>query len=164
MKKLAGFLTFLLCLSLFQLAALNGDEFNSSVDFPVTLEDLCNFVESQPEEVIQAVIAQDRIFLIIGVVDARKIVPTEGDEFLGEIEAITGQWQGLEEVKMFRCITQYRGDQFARMIPARRSRTADPNEIPLNVTVLQAVKLIGTRDYMGQRIPLLEGLNIRIIR
>jgi len=164
MKKLIFSLCILVLSGVLSLAALDGDSFNAAVDFPVTLEDLCNFVESQPAEVIQSVAGQDRIFLIMGVVDARTIVPTENDEFLGEIEIVTGQWQGLEEVKMFRAVTRFQGQQFAGMIPARRSRNANPNEIPLNVTVLEAVKLVGTREYSGTVIPVLEGLNIRIIR
>lgn len=163
MKKLIICIVLCLCAGLFSLSALDGDEFNGHVDFMVTLEDLCNFVESQPEDVIRTVIVQDRIFLIVGTVTTRQVISADEADYVGELEIITGQWQGLEDVKIFRGVTRFSGPQFAGMIPARRSRTADPREIPVNVSVLQAVKLIGIRDFQGKPVPVFEGINIRIL-
>ncbi len=153
----------LVFLTLFPAVSQSDMDFHTMVDFNVTLDALCDFVETQDSDVIESVIEQNRIFIITGSIAARQVINPDAETFLGEFDLVSGQWFGVEEVKMYKGILQFTGPRFSAMIPARRSRRANPDEVPLNSFVLVPVRLVGFRENDGITVPVLEGLSLRII-
>ena len=162
MKKLILSIFLIIC-CLIPVTGQTAVEFLTMVDFYAQLEHLCEFVENQPDEIVAQVIQQQRVFLITGPIAAREIIVPEAENFVGEFEIVSGQWIGLEDVKMYRGFVQFYGPQFSNLIPAAGSRRSSPEEIPLNANVLIPVLLAGVREYEGVRVPVFEGIEIRIL-
>ncbi|MBI9103557.1 MAG: hypothetical protein JEY99_14180 [Spirochaetales bacterium] len=153
----------LLTLILLPVIGQSDVDFHNLVDYNAKLEDLCGFVASQPSEVVDSVVQQNRIFLVTGSISSRLVLDADQETYAGEFEIVSGQWIGLEDVQMYRAVIQFHGPQYSQMIPARRSRNANPNEVPLNSFVMVPVLLTGVREYEGVIIPVLEGIGMRII-
>ena len=134
------------------------DDFNSVVDFASTLSEL-------DQAAMGGGTLPSRFVIIEGAVAARQVINGEADQYLGELELITGEWVGVEKVVRYECILQLVGPEFASAIPARRSRTANPAEISLNTRVLAVAKAVSIRQLDdGTTIPVLRAYFIRKIQ
>lgn len=158
MKKLFAWI--FLVMILFPVSAEDHEDFSGVVDFTVTLKILNSpsFQELEPQS--------DQYFILTGAITERRVVNSDPDDpeaFVGEIEIVDGEWFGLENVVMYRCIIRLSGSEFKDMIPARRTRRPKPEEIPLNTQVLIIGKLIGYLEEGSVKIPIIEGIKLRIL-
>jgi hypothetical protein len=146
------------------LGALDGRAFLAGVDFETNLSRLCTQAQGTEAEREQ-LLAQDMIYLLLGTVVDRSYLSAEGGEFSGELIITDGEWEGQEEVRVFRAAIVFTGPRFDGLVPppGRRARTAAARNIPLNTQVLAAARLRGFRDYQGTFIPVLEGIELRLI-
>ena len=153
-RAVAAFLFFV---APFMAVSQTIQEFNEIVDFETTLKELYNAATAG-----QITAIPGSFYIIEGAVASRAVVRTSQEDFLGELELIGGEWDGVETAYMFRCVIQLEGPEFYAAIPQRRSRTANPAEITLNSRILIVGKLIGLRDYAGGApIPVLRAFHIR---
>ena len=78
---------------------------------------------------------------------------------------VGGEWIGVEKVVRFECVLQLIGPEFAKAIPARRSRNPNPAEITLNSRILVVAKALGLRAREdGTFVPVLQAVAIRKIQ
>lgn len=134
------------------------DDFNATVDFASTLSQLDQIAASGQE-------LPSRFVIIDGAVAARQVINGDAEQYLGELELIAGDWEGVANVVRYECILQLVGPEFASAIPARRSRRANPAEIALNTRLLAVAKVVGVRELEnGTTIPVLRAYYIRRIQ
>ena len=158
MRKILLFIIlFSLCLGSPLVASPSADLLKL-VDFSISMKTLDIMLERGQIDAFN----KDRYLILDGTVASRELLSADGEPFLGEIELVQGEWLGLEEVKIYRCIVVFSGDQFSGLIPARRARRRSENEIKLNSHVLLLGKFTGTRTLSnGTMVPLIEGFLIR---
>jgi hypothetical protein len=134
------------------------EDFRAVVDFTTTLGDLDRAAENGDP-------LPNRFVIIEGAVASRKVVNAETENYLGELELVSGEWLGVERVVRYQCVLRLVGPEFASAIPARRSRRANPNEIPLNTRILAVAKAEGVRKLEnGAAVPILRVYYIRKIQ
>lgn len=136
------------------------DDFDKNVDFSVTLELINRAVTAQRTDALP----RDKAIIIDGAISAIEIIDTEPESFLAEIELVDGKWLGMEDVRMYSCIVQVSGPDFAARIPARRSRREIRNEISANSHVIVVGKIVEYRNVSGNKpVAVVEGYYIRAI-
>ncbi len=134
------------------------EEFDEIFDFSLTLRDLTEISG------IDALSEADsgKFIIISGSVASRAIISSDEQNFIGEIVLVDGTWVGVENVIKYQCIVRFTGLEFSSMIPARRSRRANPDEVVLNSSVLIIGKLAELRTLdNGLIIPVVEGFHLR---
>ena len=133
------------------------EEFNQIIDFDVTIRSLAIAASGEDMESLP-----DRLVLIDGTVVSRLVIDANADTYVGQIELIGGEWIGVEEVVMYRCLLLLEGPKFANAIPARRSRTKHPDEIDLNSRILVVGSLLGLFDMEdGTTVAVLDAIHVR---
>ena len=143
----------------FLTVAQSIEDFDSIVDFRITLKELSSAAESG-----QITEIPGWFYIVDGAVASRAIVQGDRDNFIGELEVVSGEWVGVEAALMYSCIVQLVGSEFYAAIPARRSRRANPAEIALNSRVLIVGKLTGLRDIgNGKILPVLRAFHVRTL-
>ena len=136
------------------------DDFNTTVDFSITLSELDQVALSGDPDALPS-----RFVIVDGAVASREVINSGADEFLGEIGLVGGEWMGVEKVVRFECVLQLIGPEFANAIPARRSRNPNPAEITLNSRILVVARALGLRAKDdGTFIPVLHAVAIRKIQ
>ncbi len=154
--------TFILFLSfiLFSLSAQTNSSTDTIINFDLTLKKIVKLVESGNSNDID----MDQYIILDGIVSDRIILASDKENFVGRLEISYGEWEGLENVAIYKCLIQIQGLEFASMIPARRSRTPNPNEITLNTHLLILGKYLGyNEDDSGNKTPVIEGYKLRKI-
>ncbi len=154
--------TFILFLSfiLFSLSAQTNNNADTIINFDLTLKKIVKMVESGNSNNID----MDQYIILDGIVSDRIILASDKENFVGRLEISYGEWEGLENVAIYKCLIQIQGLEFASMIPARRSRTPNPNEITLNTHLLILGKYLGyNEDDSGNKTPVIEGYKLRKI-
>ncbi|MDA3941318.1 MAG: hypothetical protein PF693_18735 [Spirochaetia bacterium] len=145
---------------LFSLSAQVASDLETQLDFDLSLKDLVIMVESNKSNEID----MNQYIILDGVVSAREVLYADEESFVGMFEISYGEWEGLENVTMYKCFVQVQGLEFASMIPVRRSRTPNPAEILLNTHILVMGKYLGySEDETGQKYPVVEGIKVRKI-
>ncbi len=151
------FIFFFLILT-FSLSAQDTMDLEKQLDFDLTLKDIVLMVDSGQSNDID----MDRYIILDGVVSGREVLYADEENFVGMLEISYGEWEGLENVVMYKCLVQVQGLEFASMIPVRRSRTPNPAEIALNTNILVLGKYLGySEDESGQKYPVIEGIKVR---
>ena len=154
--------TFILFLSfiLFSLSAQTNSSTDTIINFDLTLKKIVKLVESGNSNDID----MDQYIILDGIVSDRIILASDKENFVGRLEISYGEWEGLENVAIYKCLIQIQGLEFASMIPARRSRTPNPNEITLNTHLLILGKYLGyNEDDSGNKTPVIGGYKLRKI-
>jgi len=158
MKKYT-FILFLLAV-LFSLSAQVNTDLVSQMDFNLSLKDIVLLVESGNGNSID----MDKFIILDGVVSGREVLYADEENFMGMFEISYGEWEGLEDVAIYKCFIQVQGLEFASLIPVRRSRTPNPAEISLNTSILVLGRYLGySEDESGQKYPVIEGIKVRKI-
>lgn len=141
--------------------SISIDEFDEFFDFSLTLGDLHNLTADNDLDSLD----NEKFILISGSVAARNVIQSDETTFLGELILVDGDWIGVENVVKYECIIQLSGLEYASMIPSRRSRTVNPEEITLNSKIFIIGKVTGTRVLSGDLIvPVVSGFRIRKIQ
>jgi hypothetical protein len=98
-------------------------------------------------------------------VTSLQFLDAEEASFALEMELVSGEWIGLEDVKIYRCRVRLRGPAFFQQFPRRAPKNPGDAQVVLNDRVLvvaRAVARVG--DEPGQSLWLLDGLYVRPIR
>ena len=144
----------------FGLSAQTPIDLETHLDFNISLKDIVLMVESGNSSEID----MNRYIVLDGVVSGREVLFSDEENFIGMFELSYGEWEGLENIVMYKCFVQVQGLEFASMIPVRRSRTPNPAEIALNTNILVLGRYLGyTEDEDGGKIPVIEGSRVRKI-
>jgi hypothetical protein len=131
------------------------------IDFNLSLKEIALMVENGKSDEID----ESKLIILDGIVSSREVLFADEENFIGVLELSYGEWEGLENVAIYKCYVQIQGLEFAPMIPVRRSRNPNPAEISLNTHILILGRYIGyTEDETGQKFPVLEGSKIRKIQ
>lgn len=117
------------------------EEFNDVVDFDITIRELATAAAAEDREALP-----DRLVIIDGSVASRLVIDGNRDTYMGQIELVGGEWIGVEDVVTYRCFLLLEGPRFANAIPARRTRTPHPDEIPLNTRIMVVGEYLGLFD------------------
>ena len=137
-----------------------ADGFDSSVDFALTLGDLNRLTANGDLSALPK-----RLVIVEGAVASREVVNGDAEEYLGELELVSGEWISISEVVRYQCVLQLSGPDFASAIPARRSRRANPDEIALNTRILTVASVVDIRKLAdGSYVPVLLAHYIRRIQ
>jgi hypothetical protein len=140
------------------LSALSRDDFNRVVDFTVTIKSLSEVPKEKEAEFLKA----SKILLLNGTVASLSFLNPEEDRFSVQVELISGEWEGLEAVKSYRCAVIFQGSQYFRTFPARPPRNPDPSVVAPNnriLAVVRPIRIITGED--GRPLWLLEGFFVR---
>ena len=133
-------------------------DFLGIVDFTLSLKSLNQFMERGEYEYLD----KNLYIILDGTVSSRELLSAEKEPFLGEIEIVQGEWVGLEEVKIYKGIIEFSGEEYSGLIPARRARRRSENEIKLNSHIIVIGKLKGKRLLPnGDSVPVIQGFLIR---
>jgi len=145
---------------LFSLSAQINNDADTMINFDLTLKNIVQMVESGNSNDID----MDKYIILDGIVSDREVLASDKENFVGILEISYGEWEGLENVAIYKCLIQLQGLEFASMIPARRSRTPNPEEITLNTHLLIMGKYLGySENDDGGKIPVIEGYKLRKI-
>lgn len=131
-------------------------DFNAQSDFSITLEKLNKLIESGNEETIPT----NKILFITGTISTKVIKSEEGEPFLAEIELISGKWEGLESVRIYKLLATMNGAEFEALFN-------EDETIPLpngaEVLIVCNYKGINTSNKKYGTIPIVNCINIRKI-
>ena len=153
-------ITYLSVIFLLLAAGAFSQEFDRIVDFQKTLKDISLEAALSPP----GRVAEGKFIILEGSVASRWVVDPSPESYLGEIELVDGEWDGVESVKTYSCIVQFSGSKFVSAIPAGRSKAAASGEIAINSRVLIAGKVIGVKEVETTRIPVVSAVQFRTIR
>ncbi|MBN1687009.1 MAG: hypothetical protein JW852_10160 [Spirochaetales bacterium] len=136
------------------------EDLNAIIDFATTLRELDQIAQSGNQDALPS-----KFVIIDGVVSAREVLNPDTADYVGQLNLVSGEWIGVERVVRYECILLLVGPEFASAIPARRSRSANPNEIELNTRVLAVAEAIGLYQLEdGTIVPVLQAHHIRKIQ
>ncbi len=149
-----------LLLIIFTISAQETLILDTQINFDLTLKDIVNMVESGNSNDID----MNQYLILDGVVSSREVLFADEENFIGMLEISYGEWEGLENVAIYQGFIQLQGLEYASMIPLRRSRRANPDEIVLNTRILVIGRYLGySEDEDGKKYPVIEGIKIRKI-
>lgn len=141
--------------------AVDAGDFDAVADFSVTVKTLSQLDEATAK----AYGLMDRFLLLDGTVTNILILDPSEENFLVQVELVSGEWIGLEEVRSYSCWVLFSGPRFASMFPARVPRTPPPGVIAANDHILIAAMALQTVEIAeGETAWVLEGFHARPLR
>jgi hypothetical protein len=141
--------------------AIDTGDFNEVVDFSVTVKTLSQLDEASAT----AYGLMDRYLLLDGTVTNILILDANEESYLVQIELVSGEWIGLDEVRSYSCWVLFSGPRFADVFPARVPRNPPPGVVEANQTVLiVAVPLQTVEIAEGETAWVLEGIYARPLK
>jgi hypothetical protein len=141
--------------------AIDAGDFDDVADFSVTVKTLSQLDEATA----RAYGLMDRFLLLNGTVTNILILDASEEDFLVQMELVSGEWIGLEEVRSYSCWVLFSGPRFAPMFPARIPRTPPPGVIAANDHVLIVAMALQTVEIAeGETAWVLEGIHARTLR
>ena len=142
------------------LHSLDRKDFDAIVDFSITIKTLNLHGETDP-----SFLDTDKLLLLNGTVSSISFVNPKQENFVVQVELVSGEWVGLEEVKSYNCTVIFQGSEFYRLFPRRRPKNPSPDMISANNRVLVVAKAQNrVTNEAGELHWLLEGFYIRRIR
>ena len=160
MKKTVFFLFLAVLLTGFGLSAQTRQEWNSLVDFDMTLQELSQAVRNGDESLLQS----GKLFVLRGSVEERRVVNVDRESYQAELKIASGEWISLAEVEMFSALVILSGPEFFNYVPARRSRKTHPDEISTNSDVLVVGRLAGVIERKGVKLPVIDCFQLRVLK
>jgi len=133
MKK--SFLLILIFIS-FSLAGQDLQQLEGVLDFSINLKELNN------EKILKKLILENKYLVLEGAVSAINIIENSKSSFKVEVDFVNGEWNGFENVSMYKCKLMFFDKKFSRSFPKRPPRKPDPKYIPLNSHLLVLAKII----------------------
>lgn len=107
-----------------------------------------------------AILEDERFFVVEAIVSTIAFVnadPENPEDFVAEIEIVSGEWRSVRQVVAYRAIARVTGPEFAARIPTRPSRNPPPGVIEANSQVL----VVGTIREVRGDVAVLDALYIR---
>jgi hypothetical protein len=150
----------LLVLSLVSVPAVATppEEFNAAVDFSTSIETLYRSMQEDP----QATIDSTKSVILDGVVASVTVVDPSEQSFQAFVELVSGEWEGLEDVELYRTYVRV-GPDFYNRISTRQNRRPSGEVIEQNSRVLVAGNIVGylPDQTSSALIPAVDGFHIR---
>lgn len=151
------FILFIVCCS--AAFANPAPGFDNYVDFEISMKELNSHVKRGDLDSIK-----NKYLILDGSFASYNVIDNKENSYSVEIELINGEWKGVSDVFIYRCIVIFSGKEYAAQFPARRKSTPDPNEIPINSGLIIVAKLKETRNFDGAVVPVLDGYYLRIYK
>ena len=141
--------------------AVDTGDFDAVTDFSVTVKTLSQLDEATA----RAYGLMDRFLLLDGTVTNILILDPSEENFLVQVELVSGEWIGLEEVRSYSCWVLFSGPRFASIFPARIPRNPPPGVITANDHILIVAMALQTVEIVeGETAWVLEGIHTRPLR
>jgi len=106
-----------------------------------------------------------RVLILDGTAATVTVYSEDPNDFYIELELVSGRWDGVESVEMFRAYVVLDDPVFAGRIAERAPRDPDPELILRNDRVLVAGRLVSlAEDPEGRPVPVLHAYDIRSLR
>ncbi|MBN1798094.1 MAG: hypothetical protein JW822_05940 [Spirochaetales bacterium] len=144
-----------------QLLSLNQSDFDSKVDFSITLKKLSALIEQG--RVNQAPI--QKFIIISGTISNVAILDETEAGYLIEVELTEGEWINVEEVKSYQVLIRFSGFEFQKYFNKQKGNQAPEEKIEINSTVLIVAKILNTTNTRsGKKVWLLQGFYVRKLK
>ena len=141
--------------------SIDAGDFDAVADFSVTVKTL----SSLDEATAAAYGLLDRFLLLDGTVTNILVLDANEESYLVQVELVSGEWIGLDEVRSYSCWVLFSGPRFAGVFPARLPRNPAPGVIASNDTILIVAKPLQTVEIAeGEIAWVLEGIYARPLR
>ena len=141
--------------------SIDAGQFDAVADFSVTIKTLSQLDEAAA----RAYGLMDRFILLDGTVTNILVLDGNEENYLVQVELVSGEWIGLDEVRSYSCWIRFSGPRFADVFPARVPRNPGPGVIGANDYILvAAVPLQTVQISEGQTAWILEGIHARLLR
>ncbi len=164
MKRTIFFLVgTILCVSAIaaQAAIETPETFRSTIDLQTSLAEL----DAAAEDMILLETLAEKVLILDGTVNSITVYPEEPDDFYVEMEIVSGRWNGVESVRIFRSYIFFDDAAFTGRMAERSPRQPDPSLILRNDRVLVAGRLVSlAEDPEGRPVPVIHAYDIRPIR
>ena len=99
--------------------------------------------------------------ILNGTVIERNVTNAEKETYSAELIMASGRWVDSSEVTVSKCVILLNGPEFSDMVPARRSRTVNPKEIPLNSELLVYGVFLGFADTADGPLAVIQAGGVR---
>ena len=160
MKRALGVVVLLTILIPFAFSIDSGD-FDAVADFSITIKTL----NQLDEATARAYGLMDRFLVLDGTVTNVMVLDASAENYLVQLELVSGEWIGLEEVRSYSCYVLFSGPRFAEVFPARVPRNPPPGVVKANDPILiVAVPLQTVEISSGETAWVLEGIHVRSLR
>jgi hypothetical protein len=141
--------------------SIDAGDFDAVADFSVTVKTLSGLDEATAA----AYGLLDRFLLLDGTVTNILVLDANEESYLVQVELVSGEWIGLDEVRSYSCWVLFSGPRFAGVFPARLPRNPAPGVIASNDTILIVAKPLQTVEIAeGEIAWVLEGIYARPLR
>jgi hypothetical protein len=141
--------------------SIDAGDFDAVADFSVTIKTLSQLDEAAAT----AYGLMDRFLLLDGTVTNILVLDANEENYLVQLELVSGEWIGLDEVRSYSCWVLFSGPRFAGVFPARVPRNPPPGVIAANDQILiVAIPLQTVEIAEGETAWVLEGIYARPLR
>ena len=141
--------------------SIDAGDFDAVADFSVTIKTLSRLDESSAS----AYGLMNRFLLLDGTVTNILVLDNNEESYLVQVELVSGEWIGLDEVRSYSCWVLFSGPRFANVFPARVPRNPPPGVISSNDAILIVAKPLQTVEIAeGETAWVLEGIYARPLR
>lgn len=141
--------------------SIDAGDFDAVADFSVTIKTLNRLDEASAS----AYGLMNRFLLLDGTVTNILVLDKNEESYLVQVELVSGEWIGLDEVRSYSCWVLFAGPRFANVFPARVPRNPPPGVISSNDTILIVAKPLQTVEIAeGKTAWVLEGIYARSLQ
>lgn len=131
------------------------EAFDDAVNFSLSLPRLHSGINRSPERIMGQTV------LIDGVVSSITHYGTDETDFLVLVELVSADWDGLEEINLYRAYVLF-GPDFMDEFPLQPGRDPGPRVVPANAHILvagQVTQAVGEED--GSTTAVVEAYHLR---
>jgi hypothetical protein len=147
MKRTALLAVALVLGCLTTLPAQNTSRFDGVVDFSLNVAQIDQLVSNQQGNSINP----DKFLILNGAMASIEIIRPGEQDFLAVGELVSGNWEGLEKVNLYRVYVIFSGPDFFKRLPARTPTPVPPGTIQANDQLLVVGKMAGIDDGLDGR-------------
>ena len=137
------------------LVQADREAFDDAVNFSLSLPRLHSGINRSPERIMGQTV------LIDGIVSSITHYGTDETDFLVLVELVSADWEGLEEINLYRAYVLF-GPDFMDEFPPRPGRDPGPRVVPANSHVLvagQVTQAVGEEG--GSTTAVIEAYHLR---
>jgi hypothetical protein len=160
MKRAIGVVVLLLIFIPFAFSIDIGD-FDAVADFSVTIKTLNQLDEATAREYG----LMHRFLLLDGTVTNIMVLDATPENYLVQLELVSGEWIGLDDVRSYSCWVLFSGPKFAEVFPTRVPRNPPPGVVKANDPILIVALPLQTVEIApGEMAWVLEGVHVRLLQ
>jgi predicted membrane metal-binding protein len=137
--------------------SLNQSDFESKVDFSLTLKELNTLIEKDQTNAAP----RQKFIILTGTVSNIAIIDETTASYTAQVELTGGEWIDVEEVKSYQVLIRFSGSEFEKYFNKQRGSDAPKEKIDVNSTVLIVAQILSPSTYNGKTIWLLKGFQVR---